>query len=203
MTRPIMCLLGASALLGGCVSGYYAGLPQAEPIAAATPRAARPSAYIEIAANDRAGMVAPDELARAVDAASADPGLFSWFTRDPLRGARADYRIAISLSCSYVSPPQPDGSFKQALGAGIRGGTLCVIPCRGGHYECQLDAAVTSRNGKEDKSYQVNDTIESKLYGFYSIPVGLAHNPKAIVENELRTLYRQMLDARAFSAGGG
>jgi hypothetical protein len=156
-----------------------------------------------VTANDRAGMSDPGELAKTVDAVSKESGLFSWFTRDPDRGAAADYRVAISLSCGYLGEPGPDGSLKHAPGLGITAGTLCVIPCRDGHVECRLVGVVKNRSGKAEKSYQVNETIESNLYGCYAIPLGLSRDSRRVIENELRTLYRQMLDAHAFSAGAG
>jgi hypothetical protein len=154
-------------------------LPPAGSLDGAIPPGPRPSAYIEVTSDDRAGM--------------AGPG-------DPEHGAAADYRVAIALSCGYVSGPAPDGSFKQALGMSVTMGTLCVVPCRNGHVDCRLTGVVTNRSGKSEKSYEVNESIESNIYGFYAIPVGLSRDAEVVLENEIRTLYRQMLDAHAFGA---
>ena len=200
MIRRAFCLAVCSGLLGGCVSGYIAGLPSAEPLAGAVPPGPRPSVYLEVRSNHGAGMAGQDDLEQAVDKASREPGLFSWFTRDPERGAAADYRVAISLSCHVVQGSFGHDSFTDKLAFSVEAGTLCVIPCGGGQIACRMSGSVAGRGGGTEKTYEVHETVGAKLYGFYSIPVGLMHDPKDVLENEVRTLYRQMLDGHAFDA---
>lgn len=204
LRAPLIPLILGSALLGGCVSAYVESLPTAAPLEGAATTGPRHSAFLKVTVDDFAGITEPGQVEEAVDQVSKESGFFSWYSFDPARAATADDRVEINLSChsrTYSSSHPPGGMLRMMASAG----TLCVIPCRDSTTECAVTGRVARHGTGKPKSFEVHDSIEGNLYGFYSIPLGLLHrSAPEVLKNELRTLYRRLGDAHAFddSASG-